>query len=94
MPGQDVLVVLPHPYGVLEGILLHFPLLEVLDPLRVLVLERLAHPGRRVTGLSHHHLGFQGRYVSLNGPGFYPRVPQCFFGSYASHYVYYIQWKG
>ena len=37
------------------------------------------------------HLGFWGRYISVNGPVFYLRVPQCFFGSYASHYVYYIQ---
>ena len=41
--------------------------------------------------ISHKHLGFEGRYVSLNGPILYPRMPQCFFGSYASHYVYCIQ---
>ena len=65
MPGQDILVVPLHPYGVLESILLDFPLLEVLGPLLMLVLKCLAHLGRRVVRLSHHSVRIPGHFAMV-----------------------------
>ena len=65
MPGQDILVVPLHPHGVLESILLDFSLLEVLGPLVMLVLNCLAHLGRRVVRLSHHSVRIPGHFAMV-----------------------------
>ena len=65
MPGQDILVVPLHPYGVLESIFLEFSLLEVLGPLLMLVLKCYAHLGRRVIRLSDHSVRIPGHFAMV-----------------------------
>ena len=67
MPGQDILVVPLHPYGISEGILLDFSLLEILGPLFMLVLKCFAHLGCRVVCLSHHSTRIPG-YLAMVQP--------------------------
>ena len=65
MPGQDILVVPLHPYGVLESIFLDFSPLEVLGPVLMLVLKCFAHLGRRVVRLSHHSVRIPGHFAMV-----------------------------
>ena len=67
MPGQDILVVPLHPYGVSESIFLDLSLLEVLGPLFMLVLECFAHLRCRVVRLSHHSTRIPG-YLAMVQP--------------------------
>ena len=65
MPGQDILVVPLHRYGVSEDIFLDFSLLEVLGPLLMLVLKCFAELGRRVVRLSHHSTRIPGHFAMV-----------------------------
>ena len=65
MPGQDILVVPLHPYGISESIFLDFSLLEVLGPIIMLVLKCFAHLGRRVVRLSHHSTRIPGHFAMV-----------------------------